>query len=1636
MAAKNPVNDFRKSLRKSLFLTAKEDELFHKIPDAILDGIFRHNFNGNHAMAERVLFNRYQEVDRVDRQRLEQEKQNIHNLGKATRHMVKALVDGEDLLFVTDNDNDGSLAQAVLIEFLKVIPEAYRAQVHIEYAQPIGSSRGLTAEVVDLAVGARHWAADKKFTIITADNGINNRSEQNRIQATYPRSSLIITDHHLPDEHKVIEENDRTLIFNPKYQPTEYFKRKNISGANTAGVLLSSVAKELHTKVSPNNALTNAQTQALSNMDEIGGWANLLDYANADMADMPTRPYIIEKALNLRPLLNVSTSMSNLITSTFDEAAIDQIAKASQGLDPQWIRDKLKDVTTLNVFAHKILNLYHRYAGQQHTFTESDFYTLLSEELTQPEDFYTSINPNYIEQLRPVIFNLAAIDNKDMFMAKVAETMTGVFDDLRRQERDLLEGLRTVGLLRQDRRPNSTVLYPIEKAVTKLFNRRLLGKAYNEENNGFLLILSSFGGTEASGSMRSLYPMSEILEGKETIEKKLGISLDFQGHEQAAGFFVRSTSEAPVTEEILSSLNAWIDDRITAIKVKESINQLPNLNLDFASIDLITKINSAIKANLAGMWGLPAVIQFSAVKGEEVWVTDNKTTEQISLNEVVKRKRYGYQAIKTDFGGGAFVVPVEMLRAVVDSGYKKGLRLAYMDEGVFMASQVVDVEKLPNLIQVKGGRKDQEKLSDYYEKTFKDSNFMPLKREDFRNLPYFRFNKYGEREFEQLEGLMIQFLDQTGSDVLAVIDTEGTGLGKAPKCFNIGGTNITIDPSSGITLPKDQFEKNYYRGESGKEFLLSDEQVSLLTPVEEDEIIEGDATILFKTYLEDGSSYYERVAYPGKGSDLVQVTNLKEDPESDTVIYNRRINGFAFSFLVNNNDFAITQEFEDLTGIGNGMVEKLGKSASVVDKQIAHYYGQLRNAHGEPAKIIFQAHNMPYDKGVGAANFQELNQLMGEHITSDTAKIARMEKLAYDDTPVSSFDDVDGIPPKAYFYDSPYSDYSLSTFLGRVAQGKGGIYPDTTAKILLRYNPEREVFSVIDRKANQEVELAIGLSDLMMKKVNGHLPNNAVKYSVERLSSRAMIRNIMLLDKPKPTKVELLPNEAQHRSALEMFQDNYHFDVHAENNIDNFVSSLYRNEKASELLADVDLLDLATRFLEANKETQAKFHDGWIYEKVLAHHEPDSSSLRVPTDIVEQVNYYTDLPSKKIRKVFEDVIKFKRHFGVHHAIVHEQHNNIRQTSEDGQGLADTAYESVLPAALAMMKFHNPYYKSANLAVGKLIEMNVKGSLIQHMLGDEFNNELARDSYSVSQMLAFRRQGKTDVVKRAQGLASGRNKAAQLAPIKFKISSSLLPEGSAVYAQPKRHLSQEEVHEAADLLKFVLVNEQVKTACVLANKINKEHAGRLIQMADANNARCIEIREQLLKNFERIDYSRKDSETKKLSDMMRSAFSGMGYKIQKNFVVTEEVMETANQMAASFRRVFGKLNSELTKTESEDVSRLLKELEERLQKQTAEREIEAALGTSQAVETEKDIKAVLREFGSPNFNETDAELAVRTETFLPNLSIERREPLKFVLDHFGLHLFFPAIRQLAENGAKEAHEAGDGEPTARKTVPSP
>lgn len=1685
MVSKN-IAEFRKILKKALILEDSEMEIFDKIPDEHLDAIYVHNFQGNLALSERLMLNRYDESDRIDGEKLEKETQKIANLKKAGEFVARALNDNRKILFITDNDSDGSLAQAVLIEYLKTLPEDKKNLLHIEYAQPIGKSRGFTVDLVDLAVANKNWKEEDDFLIITADNGINSLSEQKAIQKKYKNSELIVTDHHLPEEGVVIQENAKTVIFNPKYKPTDFYEKFNISGASTLGVLLKEAIKQFN-----ENKVEDYKTEfkrEIENITEISRWANFLDYVNTHIADKPVRPYIIEKAISVAPLMNVNNSLSNIITKPVSEKTFQSVKDNIPNLDERKFRDNIENIQLLNITAKKLLQIYKDNDDPEiiKNYTKRDFYRLYANEIggstgedlfnseesrkstfslnatdwvdkwkkdiklykdiekakqegllsrgyevveeainsdkfkilfaemdvfkaafkkynkarteedktykaeeyaflpaseqkkvfqlvtvkgqgeaifeyinTQYLDFkkrqqektsYEGINPNYIEQLRPIIFNLSAIDNKNDFLNKMNDAMMNIYKELQKSEKALQTELRKGKILANEKLPYSTIRYPIDKEITKSFNRKFLGKAYNEENNGFLLTLDHVGKNRVSGSFRSLYSIHEIFEGKEEFEGLLNIKLTSMGHANAAGFFIESPET--ITPQTISEVNKFINARIGEIRQNDLSTSMDYLLTDFRAIPIIDKINKAVKGNLSNMKSITPVIKLN----NHTYLTNPKNAEQKSLQELIADKEYGYVSANLNFHGDTIVIPTELIRQMERNNFKDYLKISYLDTGVFMGTHVIEGEKVKKIVDLRAGREDQIEMSKYYEEKFKGDHVVELTRKNLTDIPFFKNNTYGEKEFKRFENAIIAILDRTQNEVFSVIDTEGVGLGKAPKCVNFGATDFYIDEKTGSTVDKDFFYENSFQNIRGRRYLLTANQSNELVKIDNEQYEElsfdDKKNVLVRARFEDLKTKFDYFLHnPVDASTLNKFEEVDNfNLVDDKVVYNRQVKATFLSWLIKDNDFRLAPEMINLTGLDNTMINKYGEKTDFVDKMLAdHYQGK---------KAIVQAHNLPYDKGVISANLPEYNKYVESQTQSDSALSARRYKLAYDDTPVTSFENVPGLASTLYFYDSPYCDYSLSKFLEKK---ENGVYPDRTGKILLKISGsgDEKVLSLIDKEKNNEFLLTDPYDEIAVRKKTSGLPNTAIKYSVQRLSLAETIRSIVLSDEDFNIKTLPAPAElSQYAAELKFFQEEYHFDSSLQANVYNFLGTVgFDTEMTGEKLTK-----FGEEFLQENRTIQAKFNEGWIYEKVLLLKEPNSRR-EVTKDLIEQVAYQTDLPEDKIKRVFEDTLNYKELFGIPHALVHEQHNNIKY---DGDKLADTMYEAVLTIKRLFDRTYNSYSYNIKEGLGLFLNTNVKDAEMQFHLRNIKDQDLALDSFSVRQMLTFGRKNKTDAIKSMKD----HFKDVTVKPVKFKLGGDILPPDTAVYAQPKHNMTQKEIQDFADKIAFVISNEQLKGSAAKNDNMSQLETENFLKILESNTGKILEMKAELLEHFDNIVFSKKDAQLKKIAELLEEAGRGGAMEVTKiKWEVDESELLIFENLLDRYEEVYRKLGSDFNRDAAQEL----------LTSMTLTQSMDSYIDSQIEVEDKKE----------------EDMTQIRSKNFFPSVEIYRMEPIDWM-----------------------------------------
>lgn len=1500
------LEDFKKLVLKSMNLkTEGEIEMFNEIPNHIHESVFKNNFNENLQLARKIIFNKF---DQDSYKKIESEKLKINDMTKAARHVSKSLSDGNHVLFLTDTDNDGSLAQANILEFEKSLSKEFKDSVSTLYCQTINgnAARGFTVDLVDAWLEKNPSLKDTAFTIISADNGINSREEQEKINKKYPNAKLIVTDHHLPDEDSVVLENKNTLIVNPKYKPNKYFQSKNISGANVLGTLLEKTLGEITStykeKAEDKYKLEN-QEDIILNMREISRIANLLDYVDTDISDKPLKDHLVEKYSSLGGLMNVNNSLNKIITSTYTDEEIKKIFSDVEGLDTDLIIDTINRIKEQNKLAEKMLSLQHRYKSldseAKGIIPKGRIHKDLVIELNKKDlaSVSENINPNFIEQLRPFIYNYSASSSLTDYESGIQERMKDIYLTIKKEERILQNEFGKTDLMNIEKLENGTIMYPKSNEYLKLLNRKLLGKVFNEENNGLLMILDNIEKQKATGSFRSVYRIQDILKNKKVLEDTLGIKVSFQGHDKAAGFFIESDDGSDLNKRVIADVNKFISNRIETLKLEDKSNYSHLIQTDFeaGAIDVFNKYNKAIKGSLTNMQSLAPVIQFN----KSTYLTNSKTQKEQNLQQLVADKKYGYVPVEISFDGKTIILPTELLRQISKSNFKDGIQVSFMNDGVFIGNKVIPEVNKQKLTKIRTKDNKRNEMVDFFQEHYEPNGYfteLPIKY--LKESPFFKYNKYGENEYKRYESTVIQIIDKSDTDMVVVADTEANGLGNAPKVSNFGVVELMIDENSGKKIKKSTFDNSAFKTMGGNKHLLTNKQILDLTELSsfEYDMLSFDDKQKVIININDESKRYLAESTDG----YRKLHNVKF--EGNTVVINREIKANIGSMFIKDRDVKISERIKNLTAIDNTLLNKIGMSSEKVDKILTERY--------KDKKCIFQAHNLPYDLGVIKGNFKTFYDLVTDfesgNLLNDSAIYSRVDKLAYDPINIAVFEK-ELVPSLAgiQFFHSNQSEVSVVNFL---SNDKDGVLPDRTARYVLKKKDKK--VSIIDTKEHTEVNIEVApLTEDQMEKLGisedglentisslkslvreVEMPKNAIKYSVQALSDYDMIRSLILANsdfKVKPVEVPEIFVES--KSTLEFFMMNYHFDASEKENFSNFSKTLReedykdlfvtegfiqeeidrmkeewqqeqianppkRKKKepnfAAEVGEDPKLIkfkDFVSSFLDENKDLQGKFHETWAYKKVLNLVNPTKKMLK-DNQIIEMVAYQTSLSASKVENIMKDSIEYKEKYGLDKVIQKEPHNNLFFDE------CDVVMEGILTFKRPTDRSYNSYTHSTENVVDMYME-NILKTTSQHMISQQ--RKMAVDSFSKKQADSYKRRTLTSYIEQSQKI--------DIEDVKFKFSASTLPTDTFAYGVLKKEVSPEEIEEISKKLEFVARNEQMKSS--LSGKIYDGDEAELLMnsmltILKSNDEKVNKIKDEMAELFEHVYYSRKENDTKK------------------------------------------------------------------------------------------------------------------------------------------------------------------------------
>lgn len=1507
------LDEFKKLVRRAIMIDSTEEHLFNAIPDDNWVAIFDRNFNGNFEYARRVLLNKFKEIEKIDSANTARERKKIANLERASNMFIEAINKEIPIVFVTDFDNDGSLAQAIINEYRDMDDEANKTII-VEYAQTVNgnTSRGFTVDHIDLILEKKNLDPEQEFLIVTADNGINSVEEQKKIMEKFPFAKLIVTDHHNPEPDMVVQENDRTTILNPHYKSTPFFETFNISGAATVGVLLEDVLEK---------RLTPIERQAMSRnyekLNTLYKVSNLLDYVDAHPADKPEKDFVITKFLRLQPLLNINNSISKFITGEVSTDTVAALEKKIPNLNVGLLHEETRNIHNQNHVAKVLLTIYETYKASQknsknksqmilveddesaikkqddHNRSKESFMSLFMQEITQIKHYGEDhvINANYIEQLRPLIFSLSASNDNDEFMDTMNDKMIAVYEAIRVSEKRIADELRRGEVITKTRLPNSVIAYADPNILT-IFNRKFLNKVYNDENPGFSLTLDSVKPEKVSGSFRSLYNISEILKDKKKLEKSLGVKIETPGHEKAAGFIIRAVDpiKKPVTEKTIESINIHINDSIQKIRAKDIKEMKTFLLTDLTSIPLIDRINTAVRGNVSNFERISPVLKLTPTT---VW-TDSYTTQQYTMKDITENKKYGYISVNINFDRNTVIVPVELVRRVVESNFEDYLSLSYMDGGVFMVDRVQPAEDVRKVIDLRDKSEKTKALIDAYEQDFRDGNYVvEMSRDQIKDNPFFKYNDYGELDFNLFESMVIGIIDTNDIEMLSVLDVEANGFGNS-KLMNIGFMNYMINQESGSKVSQEDFSKLVFHSSRGESYILKEEELSGLRKISVNTKDALPLEVQKKVLVNHGNLQNQDEEYdyylpldaelnPKKRLSYTKVSNYKE-LEDGSIVINRQIQGEMLAYLVKDKDFLVPQEMVNLTGITQEVLDKYGITTDAVDTDIANYY--------EGKKVLFGAHNTSYDARVARANLKKTYAILDKNGIYDSALFSREQKLAYDNISVAKFEGLKGIKNNIFFYDNDFSDFNIEIFL---LKNENGYYPDRTNRYLLEI--DNGEYYLVDKEEHEKIRIDANQEEMLKALSKVAIPNTSVKYSVEKLSEQMMVHSLLLCDEKFNIQLvdleqDKYTNIREYAEDLRFFQENYHFDNSLSQNLFNFVKisgvdlhpfeveafmpkwTLNEKTKKPELLfkeldeterylpSSIKSQQMAMfvyEFMEKNKDIQQKFSDAWMYKQVLSIKDPSYSEIN--NDLVDLVNYQTAIPKDKIRKIYDDAIRFKKKYGVSHVLQHEMHaNGPWRTDTKG----DINFEDKLTLLLLANRNYDSYGHSVNEAVRTFNEFRVKAQSA-FKIADNLSDEIAQDSYSFRQGILYDRADETltSMLKTIQEKEARLLTDTNARLIKYKLDNDVLPPETCVYGVIKKDivLTREQIEDHKKMIGFIVLNKQISNS--YSNNKIKGTNKPLEEIIEANKETMEEYSKKLMEFYSFLEFDKKTYQIKQV-----------------------------------------------------------------------------------------------------------------------------------------------------------------------------
>lgn len=1238
-------------------VTLRDQRIVKDIPDEIFEQILREVFGGDNQLARNIMYNRF---DRINGSVAEQEVEDIATLRPAALRLADTVEQGWPMLVISDIDNDGSLAQAMAMEFKRITG-------HDLYVQPRDydpANHGFSVSQIQDWLAAQGMSHHQPFMVMVSDIGTNQRDTQEQFLAQFPQGQLIIADHHQPDVDMMVQpETSRSLLVSPFVKGSVRLALRG-SGGVSGGYLTYALFKNAMEQLRSRNVLQMTDLDFENRLEPLramGKAANLLDYVRCDIRLKPLHEKEVAKALNVSKLTGNGRSVGKWLPDSQVSnirALVDVVGDegVSTLLD---IRNK---VLQQNHMARALFDALPEMLKKIETPAEGETappavdVNFLVAKVMRDLPVEASADVNYAEVLRPYIFNF---NYENQFEGSVKATWLELAQQVMRSigglEKEMLEAIRTYELAREVSDDYVTLTEAASPSVSKVFTTRQLSRAYQSVGKPVQLTVARSLPGQLVLSYRTEMSISELLHD---VKNELpGVSFSLRGHDNIGGL----TLGYPHGADIYPVLK-----RFVSLVSDEAKRQLDNRPLPKAievkpiHLPLLKEMLEKMRVHLEDRAAPLLLMRVTP----NMTFEDKYTLEKLPVSKLVEQRPWSTTVEPLDFAmSSSLLLPNQSLKAIANDNFGGALGIKLLPNGSYMANKIVTEKQLKNA-QVPALstplQRDQERMKAEYLAKFASLPVPLVEVPRKAAIDALHFTNNGEKVYNNTEAVILGVLNHMDVDSYVVMDVEADGAGNA-QCFNLGFAIYSRMPGSGEHMSVEQFQH--------------------LVVNEPD-----------------------------------RVRNFRKNDGDDGYVVNESLKLSLFSQVINQDGaqpIRVSIKAQNLTNMDQDFIDAVGISAEDAQQR-------MLAALDQAGSFVVQAHNLPYDNNIAKVNFPDLYQRMSAAIHLDTAPLAKRNQIAYMNVQVNKIDGDEFFNAEHPGYNlstlmSTHDSFDYPSIKGTVVlQVRGDVVQKldlntriTTQLKMTRQELQDSLFGTLKpmdqpRYGIEKLLRMATVHDLITNQPLlqvrpipfdgfGHITlpqdlwdhfQNNYAYDMtpnQNVNKFCIIPEVQaLMDTTfKVDGDNMALQEARGVGAGNAFDPEKKFRSKADK---------AAHDEAIKTFSFKDVLHAnAIAFVRNNPENAERFARSWVYELVLDHHE--TTRKDVPKSFIAGVSEMTGVSDEMVATIYDEMYKYKDFRGIQSYRVHETHNNV--------GLDGDVFQEVnVFMHMLTNRLRNPYLSGA------------------------------------------------------------------------------------------------------------------------------------------------------------------------------------------------------------------------------------------------------------------------------------------------------------------------------------------------------